>query len=377
MADYKDEIVAKARELRSKHRAAHFTPRLVHRGNLRKIAERFTNHRLTNVETIKTLKKTIQYMVAAKMVGDRKLFEALSNYTDGLLDSYCENINIEDDCNDEFNSAVERHLYRVNEEVFELLKTNKIRYIDAGLVKYNGTDIFIPAFDERVCVVGNRRCIDEINSLIKRNSKDKKADGDEFAWQQKNITSFVVVDGALRVNDKDVDNVKLDNGVYVNEYIIDEETDPDKLNMRMFDTSTSRKGTIRTFRRVPTNKLQDGDEILVQNGIVYYDEKNRAYRIVGQYTLMKLDRYADLNRMSIIYSYTGDKGVQLVDVINLGNLNKQNVAQKYKDWAYNNGDVQLNGDMLYLFKGSTQVGEIKYRETVTFENIKEMLDSFS
>ena len=93
---------------------------------------------------------------------------------------------------------------------------------------------------------------------------------------------------------------------HVKEFIVDAETDPDEINIRMFDTS-SRKGSIKSYRTVPIEKLENGTKLMLKNGIVYHVPDKACYKIIGHYELMKFDRYEGLNEMSMVYSYPGLK----------------------------------------------------------------------
>lgn len=370
---YQDTIIEKARDLKAKHSGEKFNENFVTGANLRKIANRFTEHKMTNVETIRGIKKLIQYMICAKLVGDRKLYTKLNEYSGELLDSFCDEIEIVDDCNDGFDTAVQRHVYRVNPDLYEYLKNNRIKYVDAGLVKYGGKDIFLPQFNALVCIVGNRRCFDEIADFIKK-TPEKDRHNEEFSWEQKVVKDFYVYDGDLYCTTTQSDPIELSD-THVKEFIVDAETDPDEINIRMFDTS-SHKGSIKSYRTVPIEKLENGTKLMLKKGIVYHVPDKACYKIIGHYELMKFDRYEGLNEMSIVYSYPGLKGEGFVDSINLGNLNKHMDKIKMSDWTYEYGDGELDQDLIYLFKGKTRIGQMPYRETITFENIKELLDMY-
>ena len=375
-ADYREDILAKARDLKMKHPGQKFNPNFVTPSNLRKIAERFTSRKKTNVDTINSLKKVIQYMIAAKMVGDRRLYNELNEYTMNILDNFCSEIEIVDDCGDGFDTAVQRHVYRANPEIYEYLKANRIKYIDAGLVKFGGTDIFIPSFNALICIVGNRKCFDEIADFIKNTPEEDRHNDIEFTLAPKVIKDFYVFDGKIYVTTNQsnpIEDIKPDTPVI--EYLVDAELDPDDINMSMFTASTNNRTTINTYRQVPLSKLKNGTKIMIKNALIYIDNKNH-YKVVGHYELLNLIRYEDLNTYSLIFSYPGLKGGEAwIDTIRLTNLSLQNETT-VSDWSAEYGNDKLDKDFLYLFKGKTRVGQINYRETVSFEDIKELLDQY-
>ena len=341
----------------------------------KQIAKRFTEHRLTNVETINSIKKLCQYMIAAKLVGDRKLYTQLNEYSGEFLDNFCKYLEPIDDCNDDFDTAVQRHVYRANPELYTYLKNNHIVYIDAGLVRYGGKDIFLPQFNAMVCIVGNRRCFDEIADFIRKTPEADRHNDTDFSWEPKAIKDFYVYDGKLFITTEQSDPVEIGE-TSVREFIVDAETDPDDITMSMFDTSTSKKGTIKTYRKTTIDKLADGTKIMLKNGLVYHDPAKNSYKIIGHYKLMHLIPYEGLNGMSIVYSYPGLNSPGFVDKINLGNLNQHDSGITLDDWKYEYGDDTLENDYLYLFNGKTRIGQIKYRESVEFTDIKNLLDTY-
>lgn len=369
----KDSIKEKARQLRAKHKGEKFNPNFVSRNILTMIAVNFVEHRLINVESIKSIKHTVQYMIAAKMVGDKKLYEKLNDYSGDILSVFCDQIEVVDDCGDDYDRAVDRHLARANMDVYDCLNRRNIYYVDAGLAKHNGSAIFLPAYNALINVVGNRHCLEEVLALIKETPESDKNNDKEFHWEAQNIKNFVVFDGKLHITTEDSDEVDVNQDEYVNEFIIDEETDPDKVSMSMFNTSIM-KNTIRTYRQVPISKLQDGEEIMIKGGIVYHDPDTNTYKIIGQYELQKFDRYHRLDQMYLAVNYTGSKDKRFWEKISLGNLSKHETQQI--DPNSNSEDDKTDKDYLYLFLGSTKIGKTAFRETIGFNEIKELLDRY-
>ena len=125
-----NDIINQAKELKDNHRGAEFNPNYATINNIRKVAENFINKKCINVESITSINKIIQYMISAKVVGDRYFYHKLCEYTNHILDGFCDSIEIEDNCYDGFDRAVERHVYRENPKIYEYLKSKHVRYLD-------------------------------------------------------------------------------------------------------------------------------------------------------------------------------------------------------------------------------------------------------
>lgn len=353
---YKDDIIEKAKDLRSKHAGQQFNERFVTETSLRTIAERFTKHRRTNVESIKSIKRVIQYMIAAKMVGDRRLFKELNEYSGEVLDSFCDNIEIVDDCGDGFDRAVDRHVYRANSDLYEYLKSNKIYFVDAGIVTTGGKDIFLPQFNSRLCVIGNRRCLEEVVDFVKRTPEKDKHNDEEFSWTMKSIKDFVVYDGVLHVTDPESDSVDIDESNEVVEMLIDAEVDPDDISISSYETnlSTKKAGAISTYRYSSLNKLRNGTPVVIKDGIVYHDDKENIYRIIGDFTLLALYRYENLRQYSLVFSYPGVKeGKQFIEQINLAHPSDKHEPVDFKSWSYDTTNRDFDKDLVYIARGNT------------------------
>lgn len=372
MSAYEDNIKEKARQLKAKHKGEYFNPNYVPRKTLVKIAKRFVNHQLTNIESIKSIKRTVQYMIAAKMVGDNKLFKQLNEYSGEILDVFCDQIEIVDDCGDGFSRAVDRHLARANMSIYEYLTSQKIYFIDAGLVKYFGSAIFLPAYNALINVVNNRHCLEELAALIKETPNSDKQNDVEVHWSEQNIKDFVIYDGKLHVTTADSDEVKINYDEYVNEFIVDEETDPDTISISMF-SATFPNSTVNTYRQIPISKLNNGETIMIKGGIIYHDPEAKEYRIVGNYELQKFNRYHRLNEMTLAVNYTGTNDKKFWEKVNLGNLNRHETCQIDPS---STEDANVDKDFIYLFLGKTRIGKLAFRETVGFDEVKELLDRY-
>ena len=367
---------ARAKELRDKNEGGAFNANYAKASNVQLIANRFTNHKGTDVESIKSIEKIIQYMIASKLVGDRKLYTKLNEYTDGVFDKFCEDIEIQDDCHDGFERAVDRHLYRFNKDVYNYLHDKRIKFVDAGLVKYGGRDIFLPAYNTLINVVNNRRCLEELDEFIK-NTPEEDKHNENFSWEPKVVKKFIVYDHKLYVSNRDSDPVDL-RDTMVTEYICDSQLDPDDIIMSKFEHDIADgRGNITLHRNIPFNKLKNYDEIAVRNGVVYHDEHNHVYKIVGHYELMHLLRYDELNSTSLVFVYTGANNEALVNKTKLGKLNRYYEPLKFDEAEEEYGEGTFKNNMLYLFKGTGKLCEQSRKvndNEVTFDVIKEMLD---
>ena len=141
------ELVNNLRQLRDTHRGVSFNPNFASVKIIKRVAENFTSNKRINVETISSVNKYIQYMIASKLVGDRMFYDKLCSYSNHLLDAYCDDIDVVDNCYDGFDTAIERHVYRKNNKVYEYLKSKHVRYLDGGIIKFRGSyDIFLPDY---------------------------------------------------------------------------------------------------------------------------------------------------------------------------------------------------------------------------------------
>lgn len=372
------DIIASAKELRTKHPNGMFNENYVKVTNLQLIARRFTEHKRTNVAAIKNIEKAVQYMIAARMVGDRRLIREMSDLTDGVLDSYCEHIEVVDDCCDGFDRAVDRHLYHHHPGVYELLTSKKIKFLDAGIV-HGGRDIFLPAYNTMINVVRNRRCLEELDEFIKNTPEEDKHNNQNI-FTRYAVKKFIVYEGHLYVSNKDSDPVDLKDSL-VEEYIVDSQLDPDNIYPGKFEKlgNAGGNGSITMHRSVPLRNLHNYDEIVVRNGIVYHDETNHIYVITGHYELMHLLKYDELNSMSLIYSYLGQHKIEYVDKIKLGNLARYYSPIKLSEYEDEHGEGSLRDNYIYLFKGRSKLAKVPYKSgdysrELDFNLIQELLD---
>ena len=368
-------IVSDAKQIREDHENDVLNRNAAKVKNIQIIANRFTQKKRTNVQSIKNINRVVQYMLCAKIVGDRRLYKDLNDYTDGVLDKYFENIEIEDNCYDGFDRAVDRHLYRFNKDVYEYLHERRIKFVDAGLVQHNGNDIFLPAYNAIINVRNNRRCLEELDEFVKSTPEEDRHN-EEFSWERKVIKKFIIYNNHVYVSNKDSDPVDVDYRL-VNEYLVDSETDPDDLSHYKFSTTGDISAT--TQKVVPLEKLPNYTELMLKNGVVYHDDNKHIYRIIGHHELIRLERYDNFNSMSIIYTYMGPENKQLVNKIKLKNLSKQYDPMSLKDYKEEYGQRDLKEHYIYLFKGKNIVAQMPYGDntrtmTLDYDTIKELLD---
>ena len=88
------ELVNSLRQLRDTHRGVSFNPNFASVKIIKRVAENFTSNKRINVETISSVNKYIQYMIASKLVGDRMFYDKLCSYSNHLLDAYCDDIDV-------------------------------------------------------------------------------------------------------------------------------------------------------------------------------------------------------------------------------------------------------------------------------------------
>jgi hypothetical protein len=393
------DIVARARELRLNHPDQSFNADYAKVSNIQLIARRFTEHKRTNVQNIKHIETAIQYMICAKIVGDRRLYKELNEFTGEELDKYCEDIEIQDDCHDGFNTAVERHLYRYNQEVYEYLHSKRIKILDAGLVKYGGNDIFLPGFNAVINVRDNHRCLKELKEFVDNTPLEDRRNN-ENTFKLHVVKKFIVYERKLYVSNKDSDPVELRDAI-VDEYLCDAMTDPDNIYMSKFHTNNNAggNGQVTLHRQVPIGKLKNFTELMIKNGIVYHDEARHIYRIMGNYELMHLIKYEGFNTMSLLYTYNAkvhhpddenghedlddeEKLEQLkddlcVDKVKLSNISRVYSPMPLKKFEEEYGEKAILNGRLYLFKGRSKVAQVAHRDSsgfIEFEEVQELLD---
>ncbi|MBQ8218336.1 MAG: hypothetical protein IJZ79_03430 [Bacilli bacterium] len=367
------DLITQARDLKSKHRGKSFNVNYATVNNIRKIAEHFTNHKLINVENISSIKRVIQYMIAAKMVGFDRLYFDLCEITGHELDSFCEDIEIEDNCYDGFDTAVERHLYRANPRIYEYLKTKHIRILDGGLVKYRKTcsDIFLP--DYRVIIdVSTYKAELELKELIE--NSDEEVVNFAKTYKLKSIGKFEYLDNKLTCTGEGGDPVDIDN-TDIYDCIVDSNYDIIDFNLNHFimDGTSNGLGKVQTYRTIKIDQLHQHDQILLLNGIVYHDEEQKCYMIVGPYKLVHLTKYDNLNQMSLVYSFN-DKYGKHIDMIRLNNLSCDTV--EWDDWCEDHSENSVVNGYVYLVKGRTIITKIANKDhNVDFKEVTKLLES--
>ena len=366
------DLVKQAKQLKASHRGEQFNINYVSVSNIRKIANDFTSHKIVNVESLTNINTVIQYMIASKMVGYNLLYQKLNDITGGELDTFCENIEIEDNCYDNFNTAVERHLYRENSMIYEYLKSKHIRILDAGLVKYSTChDIFLPDY-KAVIDVSTWKAELEVKELIETTPIEPV----NFASTYKlhSIGRFVYADNKLRCTGRRGDPVDLDDAdIY--ECIVDDNFDfcDWNLNDYLLSGLANGKGSIKTYRRIKIDLLNQGDEIYLKDGLVYRNENQKCYMIVGPHKFVHLKKFNDLNSYSIVYKFNTKYGSR-VDLIRLNNLSCDTI--EYKDWCEDHDEDSLEDGYIYLAKGRTLVTKIKNKDIkVDYNEVLQLLES--
>lgn len=366
------DLVTQARKLKQTHRGEQFNVNYVPIETIRKISNDFVNHKIPNVENIKSIKKVVQYMIASKMVGFNKLYQNLCEVTGHELDGFCDDIEVSDDCYDQFDSAVQRHLYRENPRIYEYLRTKHIRVLDGGLVKFSTCyDIFLPDYKALIDVSSWKAEL-EVKELIETTDKEYV----DFASTYKlhSIGRFVYADNRLRCTGQKGDPVDLDDAdIY--ECIVDESFDFDNWDEKDFhmDGLADGKGSIKTYRKIKIDQLKQGDEIYLKDGLVYRDEKQKCYMIVGPHKFVHLNKYNNFNTMSIAYKFS-DKYGEHVDLVRLDGLSCDTID--FKDWCEDHDENSLEDGYIYLIKGRTIVERTKNNDIkIDFKEISELLES--
>lgn len=391
------DIVARARELRLDHPDQSFNADYAKKSNIQLIARRFTEHKRTNVQNIKHIETAVQYMICAKLVGDRRLYKELNEFTGEELDKYCEDIEIMDDCYDGFDTAVERHLYRYNPEVYEYLHAKHIKILDAGLVKYGGNDIFLPTFNTIINVRDNHKCLKDLKEFID-NTPEADRRNNENTFTLHVIKKFIVFEGRLWVSNKDSDPVELKDTI-VDEFLCDQLLDPDSIFISKFHTHNNAggNGTVDLHRTVPLRSLPNFTEVMIKNGIVYHDEVKHLYKIMGDYSLMHLIKYENFNNMSLLYTYNakvtreendenedvdeeerqvGKKDLY-VDKVKLGNISRVYEPMSLSRFEEEYGEKAIKNGRLYLYRAQSKIAQIPHRNSsgnIEFEEVQELLE---
>ena len=391
------DIIARARELRLDHPDQSFNADYAKVSNIQLIARRFVEHKRTNVQNIKHIETAIQYMICAKIVGDRRLYKELNEFTGEELDKYCEDIEIQDDCHDGFDTAVERHLCRYNQEVYEYLHAKHIKILDAGLVKYGGNDIFLPAFNAIINVRDNHKCLKELKEFVDNTPLEDRRNN-ENTFKLHVVKKFIVYENHLYVSNKDSDPVDL-RDTMVDEYLCDTMLDPDNIYTSKFHTNNNAggDGAVDLHRTVTIRSLKNYTEVMLKNGVVYHDEAKHVYRIMGDYSLMHLIKYENFDSMSLLYTYKtriasaedGDKDFDedeeenlnkdelFVDKVKLGNISRVYSPMALPKFEEEYGEKAIKNGRLYLFRGRSKVAQISHRDSsgyISFDEVKELLD---
>lgn len=370
-----NDIINQAKELRDNHRGAEFNPNYATINNIRKVAKNFINKKCINVESITSINKIIQYMISAKVVGDRYFYHKLCEYTNHILDSFCDNIEIEDNCYDGFDKAVERHLYRENSKIYDYLKSKHVRYLDGGLVKYkNSYDIFLPDY-QAIVDVSTWKAEEEVKQLVENSKKETVNNLD--TWELRNIRNFEYHDNKLRCTGEKGDPLDID-GSDIKEYIVDTTTEFKDIKESDFiiEGCGSGRGRVCTSRYISVDQLHEGDEVIVKNGLVYHNLSQHCYMIVGPYELIHLKTYDDYNNMSIVYAFN-DKNKHLVDLIRLRNLSCDTITKD--DWEEDHAINELKPGFVYLTIGRTIMTRMQIKGSnnniqLDFNDVQELLN---
>lgn len=367
------DLAQQARDLRNNHRGESFNANYAPREIVRKIANDFTNHKVPNVENIESINKVVQYMIAARIVGFDRLFNDLCEITNHTLDKFCEDIEVEDNCYDGFENAVQRHLYRANPRIYEYLHTKHIRVLDGGLVKYRKTchDIFLPDYKSLVDVSTWKAEL-EVKELIETTEKEYV----DFASTYKlhAVGKFEYLDNKLRCTGEGGDPVDLDDAD-IFDCIVDESFDFCNFNEKDFrlDGLSNGKGYIHTFRHIKIDQLKQHDKILLQGGLVYHDEKQKCYMIVGPHKFVHLNKYDNYNNMSILYKFSDKYGTH-IDMVRLGDLSCDTV--EWEDWIEDHAEDSVEDGYIYLAKGRTLIDKTENDDLIVdFNEVTELLES--
>lgn len=400
--DYKANIKEKAKRLRDEHKGEVFSTGYVYKNGgiyLSTIATRFANNTKTDVESIKSVKRVINYMICAKLIGDHELYNKLNEYSGGYLEPFCSSIEQLDNIGVPvesskfdligFEKVVDLHLFRLNHGVYLYLKKNRIRFIDAGLALYGGsnTNIFLPQFNMIIRVepsdvddIVANESLKEIKKLVDSTPEKDRHNDTDFNWEMKILKGFTIIDGHVRVTGNE--KAKLDASAdYITEYIVDSETDPDDINNLDDSAFTIHIGKSNTklYRQIRADKLPNGTQVMIKRGVVYYDNNTNTYKIIGHdYSFWRLLKYDNLNNTSIMYNCTGlnKDNKKFVTEINLGKRSGKYEISK-DSWLYDRVvEDKCDEDYLYLFYGKTLLGKISYREDIDFNGIKTLLDNY-
>jgi len=367
------DLAIQAKDLKNRHRGQSFNVNFVSENNIRKIANNFTSHKLINVESIGSINKAIQYMIAAKMVGFDRLYFDLCEITGHELDKFCEDIEVEDNCYDGFDRAIDRHLYRANPRIYEYLKTKHIRFLDGGLVKYRKTcnDIFLPDY-RAIIDVSTYKAELELKELIE--TTEEKPVNFANTYRLKTIGKFEYLDNKLRCTGRGGDPVDIDDAdIY--DCIVDSNFDVTNFNLNdyIMDGAFNGLGKIRTYRTIKIDQLKEHDKVLLLSGLVYHDEQQKCYMIVGPYKLIHLNEYENLNQMSLLYSFN-DKYGKHIDMIRLNRLSCDTV--EWDDWCEDHSENSVEDRFVYLTKGRTIISKIKNTNNIIdFKETTELLES--
>lgn len=367
------DLVQQAKDMKNRHRGESFNVNYVPNETVRKVAQYFTNHKVINVENIKSINKAIQYMIAAKIVGFDRLYSDLCEITGHELDKFCDDIEIEDNCYDGFDNAVQRHLYRANPRIYEYLKTKHIRILDGGLVKFRKTchDIFLPDY-RAIIDVSTYHAELELKELIET-TEEKPVD---FAstYKLRSVGKFEYLDNRLRCTGEGGDQVDLDDSdIY--DVIVDSNYDLDDWNLNDFrmDGAANGKGKIRTYRTIKIDQLKQHDKVYLKGGLVYHDEKQKCYMIVGPHKFIHMNKFDNLVQKSLVYSFS-DKFGKHVDLIRLSNLSCDTV--EWDDWCEDHAEDSVQDGFVYLAHGRTLATKIKNPDVnLDFKEVKNLLES--
>lgn len=363
MPNYED-IKTKAVKLVEGHHDEVFNPNYIPTEILKTIADRFTSHKKTNIDSISSIKRYVQYMIAAKMVGDIATYNKLNESINGVLDRYCEEIEIVDNCGDDYSRAVDRHLARADIDVYNYMKKNHIYFVDAGLIRY-GTNIYIPELDIMINLKENN----PIQTVMKKcKNIVSTEDNNKYDLEEVNTNEFYVFDGHLYVDTERKQPVAIHDNVLVSEYLIDDSINYTDIKESMF-RGYIKKEYIRTSKPTSLEKIRNGSKVEIYAGIKYKDNVNDNYLIVGDFDIAKYNRYPDLNHTHFVY-LNKDKIVKMC----IGNLSKIEELT-IEDFTRATGDI-IADNLLYMYRGNTSIGKMNYSGTVSFADIKVFLDNY-
>lgn len=278
------------------------------------IANRFANHLKTNSGSLVHLNQIISYMIAAKLVGDYKLFADLGAHTKHKLDPLLTKFDVVDNCYDEFDTAIERHLYRKHNELYTLLKHHNIRYLDVDLISqyYNETgSIYLPEYDEVIDLACNP--IEHLNRILeKKPTKPKDVTGDKI---YKIVKNFIIYKDRSFYLESDPTK-KLNLNISMVEKCI---CTPDQqyVNPRIgaIDNPVNKFSCIQLSERVNLNDIPDNTRFILPSYVIlYYNETKGEYYTICNENILYLGIPYPLDQYHLVYTYSYDNRHMIADI---------------------------------------------------------------